>query len=65
MITVDWLLDTGNLAIIIQPKEYNLRDMGKTDFYTLSKKEEKARKEFEKIRSKIIKFLNEKDKNKA
>ena len=65
MITIDWLYDTGNLAIVIQPKDYNLRDMEKTDFYTPSKKELRARKELEVIRKKIYKFLNKENDKKA
>jgi len=65
MITVDWLYDTGELAIVIQPKQYNLRDMDKPDFYTQSTKEIKARAEFEKIRKQIIKYFNNEVKKKT
>ncbi len=64
MISIDWLYDTGELAIVIQPKQYNLRDMEKTDFYIMSPKEIKARSEFEVIRKKIIKYFNSESKDK-
>ena len=64
MISIDWLYDTGELAIVIQPRQVNLRDMDKVDFYTLSAKEIKARAEFEKIRKKIIKYFNNESKDK-
>ena len=58
-IRVDWLLDTGDLAIIIQPNIYNLRDAGKEDFYVMSDKEKEWRNEFEIIRKKILGCLND------
>ena len=60
-IIIDWLYDTGDLAIIIQPKIYNLRDMDKTDYYNPSLKEIAARAEFEKYRKQILKLLNNED----
>jgi hypothetical protein len=65
MITVDWLYDTGELAIVIQPKQYNLRDMEKTDFYTVSSKEAAARAEFEEVRKRIIKYFSNEIKSKT
>lgn len=61
MITIDWLYDTGELVIVIQPKQVNLRDMEKEDFYKLSPKEIMARAEFEQIRKALVKFLKNKE----
>ncbi len=61
MITIDWLYDTGELAIVIMPKQVNLRDMEKEDFYKLSPKEIMVRHEFEQVRKSIVKFLKKKE----
>lgn len=64
-IIVDWLLDTGDLAIIIQPKQYNIRDIvSLPDAHpnTMTTKEAKWRAEFEAIKKDIVKYLNQKDK---
>ncbi len=61
MITIDWLYDTGELAIVIMPKQVNLRDMEKDDFYKLSPKEIMVRAEFEQVRKSIVKFLKKKE----
>jgi len=63
-ITVDWLFDTGDLAIIIQPKQYNLRDIVSLPDArpgVMTVKEAEWRAEFEEYKKQILKLLNNED----